>query len=66
MWRKKGIKKINGDQLPNKNWEAILVVPKESNRAFLLLPNAHKVLMKWNRSYWFGISIGLLSNAIQK
>jgi len=64
-WKKEGIKRLNGDNLQDEDWEARIVVPAKSQRAFLLLPNAD-VLLKWNRSTWFVLSIGLLSDAIQK
>lgn len=64
-WQKQGIKRKSGSPLPNKKWEALMVVPTDSKRAFLLLDNAN-VLLKWNRSTWFVLSIGLLSDAIQE
>lgn len=63
-WKKAGITMIDGCELPDTNWVGLIVVPENSKMAFLLLGNA-KVLLIWNRSIWFVLSIGLLSNGLQ-
>ena len=64
-WSSLGVKKTNGQLLPNKNIQAYLVYPDgEKGRKYLVYEN-FKVLMKWNRSLFFGISVGTLSDMIE-
>ena len=64
-WSSLGIKKTNGQSLPNKNIQAYLVYPDgEKGKKYLVYEN-FKVLMKWNKSLFFGISVGILSDMIE-
>ena len=64
-WSELGILKANGEKLPNKNLDAYLVYPEgEDGKKFLVYEN-FKVIMKWNRSLFFGISVGTLSDMIE-
>ena len=51
--------------MPNKNLDAYLVYPEgEEGKKYLVYEN-FKVIMKWNRSLFFGISVGTLSDMIE-
>ena len=64
-WSSLGVKKTNGQLLPDKNIQAYLVYPDgEKGKKYLVYEN-FKVLMKWNRSLFFGISVGTLSDMIE-
>ena len=64
-WSELGVLKANGDKLPNRNLDAYLVFPEgEDGKKFLVYEN-FKVIMKWNRSLFFGISVGTLSDMIE-
>ncbi len=64
-WSDLGIISINGEKLPNKNLDAYLVYPEgEEGKKYLVYEN-FKVIMKWNRSLFFGISVGTLSDMIE-
>ena len=64
-WSSLGVKKTNGQFLPDKNIQAYLVYPDgEKGKKYLVYEN-FKVLMKWNRSLFFGISVGTLSDMIE-
>ena len=64
-WSSLGVKKTNGQLLPDKNLQAYLVYPDgEKGKKYLVYEN-FKVLMKWNRSLFFGISVGTLSDMIE-
>ena len=64
-WSELGVLKANGEKLPNKNLDAYLVFPEgEDGKKFLVYEN-FKVIMKWNRSLFFGISVGTLSDMIE-
>tara|TARA_B100000700_G_scaffold327866_1_gene443800 strand:+ start:578 stop:1543 length:966 start_codon:yes stop_codon:yes gene_type:complete len=64
-WSKLGVTNVDGSKLPNVNIDAYLVYPEgNSGRKFLVYEN-FKTLMKWNRSLFFGISVGKLSDMIK-
>jgi membrane-bound lytic murein transglycosylase B len=64
-WAALGIFKKNGEKLPLRDIQAYLVYPEgEEGRKFLVYEN-FKVIMKWNRSLFFGLSVGILSDMIE-
>ena len=64
-WSELGVLTVNGGKLPNKNLDAYLVFPEgEDGKKYLVYEN-FKVIMKWNRSLFFGISVGTLSDMIE-
>ena len=64
-WATLGILKKNGEKLPLRDIQAYLVYPEgEEGRKFLVYEN-FKVIMKWNRSLFFGLSVGILSDMIE-
>ena len=62
-WEKLGLKRKNGKPLKNKTLHAALIKPEKSTRAFLVFENIH-VILNWNRSLNFALSVGLLANEI--
>jgi membrane-bound lytic murein transglycosylase B len=61
-WRKLGVKKMNGKSLPKNNQQASLVQPDgPGGRTFLVTNNFH-VLLRWNRSTYFAIAVGMLAD----
>ncbi len=64
-WSDKGIKKINGENLPYLNLSANLVLPDGVNgKAFLVYNNFYKI-KKYNASTYYALSIGMLSDRIK-
>ncbi len=64
-WAALGILKKNGEKLPLRDIQAYLVFPEDDEgRKFLVYEN-FKVIMKWNRSLFFGLSVGILSDMIE-
>ena len=64
-WADLGILKKNRGKLPLRDIQAYLVYPEgEEGRKFLVYEN-FKVIMKWNRSLFFGLSVGILSDMIE-
>jgi membrane-bound lytic murein transglycosylase B len=56
---------LNGKPIPVRNIDAALLFPDdEKGRAFLAYDN-YKVLMHWNRSYYFVTSVGVLADQIK-
>ncbi len=64
-WKKMGIKRVDGADLPQSGPAARLIFPDDNlNVAFLAFPN-YNALMHWNRSTYFASAIGLLADAIE-
>ena len=64
-WADLGILKKNREKLPLRDIQAYLVYPDgNEGRKFLVYEN-FKVIMKWNRSLFFGLSVGILSDMIE-
>lgn len=62
-WHELGVRKQGGAPLPNVDIEASLIRPDEGGEYYLYYENA-QTLMRWNRSYYFVTSVGLLSDAL--
>jgi len=63
-WQALGVTRLNGTALPAKQVTAALIFPDgEKGRAFLAYDN-YKVLMHWNKSYYFVTSVGYLADLI--
>lgn len=66
QWQALGVRKYDGSALPAVNVKASLIMPDgEKGRIYLVYNNFH-TLMGWNRSSYFGVSVGYLSDRIKK
>lgn len=65
-WNALGVRRKDGSPLPPwVSFRAGLVRPdKEGGRAFLTYDN-YRILMKWNRSSYFGTSVGLFADSLR-
>jgi membrane-bound lytic murein transglycosylase B len=63
-WQALGVRKYEGDDLPNADIQASLVIPDDENGRVYLAYNNYKVLMHWNRSYYFATAVSYLSERI--
>jgi membrane-bound lytic murein transglycosylase B len=66
-WNDLGVRRLNGHALPqlNPDIEAWLIQPDDENGRAYLIYNNYQVLMKWNRSYYFGIAVSHLADALR-
>ena len=63
-WNALGLVRLNKTALPKRDITAALILPDgEGGRAFLAYDN-YKVLMHWNKSYYFVTSVGYLADLI--
>ncbi|MDR1009371.1 MAG: lytic murein transglycosylase [Rickettsiales bacterium] len=63
-WAAMGVRAYDGSELPSSDISAALVMPQgDTGPAFLVYPN-FKLIMKWNASVSYALSVGLLSDAI--
>ena len=66
FWHNHGVKRFDGRDLPKVDVKASLIMPDgEEGRIYLVYDNFH-TLMKWNRSSYFGVSVGYLSERIKR
>ncbi|MGD8583284.1 MAG: lytic murein transglycosylase [Gammaproteobacteria bacterium] len=63
-WRNLGVSFTNGARLPDADIQASLLVPAgHAGPAFLVYPN-FKVILRWNRSEYYALSVGLLADRL--
>lgn len=65
-WQSLGVRRFNGEDLPQLKINAALIAPDGVNGRIYLTYNNFQTLMRWNRSSYFGVSIGYLSDRIKK
>ena len=64
-WSELGILKADMSSLPDRDLQAYLIYPDgDDGRKYLVYEN-FKVIMRWNRSLFFGISVGTLADKIE-
>ena len=64
-WRRLGVVNRDGSALPARNLVSRLVIPDgPTGRAFLAYAN-YEATLRWNRSHFFAISVGLLSDSFR-
>jgi len=63
-WAAAGVRKASGEALPGEDIEAALLVPAGAEGPAFLVYRNFEVIMRWNRSESYALSVGLLANAI--
>jgi membrane-bound lytic murein transglycosylase B len=64
-WRKLGLRRADGGELPGRDIEASVVLPAgDSGPAFLVYAN-YRTLMKWNNSLFFATAVGTIADALE-
>ena len=64
-WAKMGVRNLDGSNLPEVDIDAYLVYPEGvDGRKFIVYEN-FKTILKWNRSLFFGLAVGRLSDLIE-
>ncbi|MGQ0675968.1 MAG: lytic murein transglycosylase [Rhodospirillales bacterium] len=62
-WTKLGVRRADGQALPDRPVEASIVKPGNGEDAFAVYDN-YRVVMKWNRSLYFATAVGTLADRI--
>jgi membrane-bound lytic murein transglycosylase B len=65
-WQNLGVTRFDGSALPNVSMKASLILPDDENGRIYLVYNNFHTLMRWNRSLYFGVSVGYLADRIRK
>ena len=64
-WSKSGVRNLDGTKLPDVNINSYLVYPEgKDGRKFIVYEN-FKTILDWNRSLFFGLAVGRLSDLIE-
>ncbi|MBY6105885.1 lytic murein transglycosylase [Ferrimonas balearica] len=64
-WQQLGVRRFDGSALPSRDIEASLVFPDDADgRVYLAYAN-YDALMRWNRSHYFAVAVGYLSDRIK-
>lgn len=65
-WQALGVRRFDGTDLPAVATSASLIAPDGANGRIYLAYDNFDTLMRWNRSSYFGVSIGYLADRIKK
>lgn len=65
-WRTQGVLSADGGPLPASAQRSWVIIPDDNQRRAYLVYDNFRTLMRWNRSYYFAISIGTLADALDK
>lgn len=65
QWQAKGVRRPDGSDLPGRHLEASIILAQKGDleSAFMVYDN-FRTLLRWNRSTYFALAVGLLSDAI--
>lgn len=63
-WAVAGVKQTSGEALPQGGLDAALLVPAGADGPAFLVYKNFEVIMRWNRSESYALSVGLLADAI--
>jgi membrane-bound lytic murein transglycosylase B len=61
-WGRLGVRSYGGEALPVSNMSASLVLPADRPKPAFLVYHNYRTLLAWNRSTFFGISVGSLAD----
>ena len=65
-WQSLGVRRTNGQALPNVALDASLLQTDDGKGPAYLVYNNFRVLMDWNRSTYFALTVGELADLIQR
>jgi membrane-bound lytic murein transglycosylase B len=63
-WDALGVTSEDGQPLPKRNLSASLVQPEPGGEDVFLIYDNYRIIMKWNRSHFFALSVGHLADRI--
>jgi membrane-bound lytic murein transglycosylase B len=65
QWQALGVRMPGGEPLPRENLRASMIFPDDGSRepAFLVYQN-YRALLRWNRSHFFALAVGHLSDRV--
>jgi len=64
-WQALGVRRFDGSALPKVEMSGSIVIPDDASGRVYLAYNNYRVLMHWNRSYYFATAVSYLSERIK-
>jgi membrane-bound lytic murein transglycosylase B len=64
-WAELGVRRADGGELPRRALPAFLVQPGGASGPTYMVYDNYRTLLRWNRSDYFAVSVGLLSDALR-
>ncbi len=62
-WQALGVRRINGVDLPSRELLSSIIMPQNGRRTFIVYNN-FEVLLKWNRSIYYALAVGIFSDQL--
>jgi membrane-bound lytic murein transglycosylase B len=66
QWQALGVRRASGADLPARSLQASLVQPGGAQGPTYAVYDNYRALLRWNRSDFFAVSVGLLSDALKQ
>ena len=63
-WQRIGVRRLNGDDLPEVDIKASLIMPSGNSGPAFLAYNNYRAIYRWNRSHFYVIAVGTLADKI--
>ncbi len=63
-WQRLGVRRADGSDLPKRDLLASVIRPGGAGGPAYVVYNNYRVILKWNRSDYFGLSVGRLADLI--
>jgi len=64
-WKREGLRRVDGGELPVKaGLDGSVILPEPGQPTAYLVYDNFRSILKWNRSYFFGIAVGTLADRI--
>lgn len=64
QWAAKGVTKLDGSPLPNRDIKATLRTPGDLSEGAYLTYHNYDVILRWNRSDYFATAVGMVSDQV--
>ena len=63
-WQQLGVRRTDGTDLPLRDLPASIILPGGPEQPAFMIYENYRAILRWNRSHYFAIAVGLLSDRI--
>ncbi len=63
-WQDMGVRRADGTDLPGRQLSAAIILPDGAGSTAYMVYDNFRNIMKWNRSTYFALAIGILSDQL--
>ncbi len=63
-WHLAGVRNMDGSDLPVEEMNGSIILPSDNNSPAFLVYDNYSVIMRWNRSHFYAVAVGHLSDRI--